>query len=127
MEYLQQFETIANRIVGLPSKALMNCFISGLKVEIQRELADLHPHSLSHAIGLAKLIEAKINDSRPPPHRFVRHPTPTNPPNPPPLLAAPPQKNTTPIRYVTSAQQQERRSKGLGFYCDEKYGPTHRC
>lgn len=60
MQYRLQFESLSNRVVGLPTEALLNCFISGLKDEIQWELEVLQPHSLSHAIGLAKLLEAKF-------------------------------------------------------------------
>lgn len=33
-DYQSAFEKLSNRIVGLPSDALLNCFISGLRPEI---------------------------------------------------------------------------------------------
>lgn len=60
MEYQQHFETLSNRVFGMPADMLLNCFISDLKPEIQRELSIIKPHSLSHAIGLSKLLEAKF-------------------------------------------------------------------
>lgn len=79
VEYQHQFETLSNRVIGMPSDMLLNCFISGLKHEIQRELAIIKPHSLSHAIGLAKLLEAKFLDSKTFYPRFLKPPQPCYP------------------------------------------------
>jgi len=49
---------------------ILNCFISGLHPDICRELAILNPYSISQAIGLSKLIEDKIKDSKQQPTRF---------------------------------------------------------
>lgn len=54
-----------NRIIRLPNQAIIDYFISGLRADIQHELADLHPTSISQAIGLAKLVETKIQATRP--------------------------------------------------------------
>jgi hypothetical protein len=94
-EYQTAFESLANRIVGLPAPFYLSCFISGLKPEIRREVQAFQPISLSHAISLAKLQEEKINDHLPLPtvalhspsqqtrtlplHR--NHPTKTQPPS----------------------------------------------
>jgi hypothetical protein len=91
-EYQAQFERLGNRVIGLPAEALLNCFISGLSTEIRNEMAIQHPTSITQAIGLAKLIEAKIKDSkiRPPkPYNqytypnYTKPPTTTTPPAPP--------------------------------------------
>ena len=37
-DYLSEFETLANRIIGLPPTFLLACFISGLAPEIRREM-----------------------------------------------------------------------------------------
>lgn len=72
MDYQVQFEMLCNRVEGLPPKAILNCFISGLCKDIQRELAVLQPTSLPQAIGMAKLIEEKIVDSKPFPSRYPK-------------------------------------------------------
>jgi len=54
-EYQTQFESLANRIVGLPPPFYLSCFISGLKPEIRKEVQAFQPISLSQAISLAKL------------------------------------------------------------------------
>ena len=32
-----------------------------------------------------------------------------------------------PIQKITSTQMEERRKKGLCYYCDEKWQPKHKC
>lgn len=81
----------------MPPEMLLNCFISGLKPEFQRELAILKPHSLSHAIGLSKLLEAKFLDARFAQQRYIKpfpnpnqHPFPNSHQNLPILSKTPP-------------------------------------
>ncbi|XP_058757342.1 uncharacterized protein LOC131630580 [Vicia villosa] len=140
-EYQASFEKLGNRVVGLPPDAILNCFISGLIPEIRNELAVQRPHSITHAIGLAKLIEAKLKDSKPrfksPSYSAPTQSTyPKQPYNqsptaavPKPLTVSQPPTNMGrfPIRRITPAQQDERRAKGLCFNCDEKFIPGHRC
>lgn len=74
---------------------ILDCFISGLKPEIQNDMAILQPTTISHAIGLAKLTESKLQATQPPPSSI---PWPTFPktfntqpltPNQPLLLTPP--------------------------------------
>ncbi|XP_058784831.1 uncharacterized protein LOC131659692 [Vicia villosa] len=145
VEYQTKFEQLGNQVVGLPQDAILNCFISGLNADIRNEMAIQKPTNISQAIGLAKLIEAKLKDSKP---KFPKPYANSYPkPNPTPS-AAPTQKNqyTTPaqstfrpktpstqqpshlpIKKLSQAQIQERRAQGLCFNCDEKFIPGHRC
>lgn len=61
-DYLSEFESLANRIVGLPSSFLRSCFISGLTPDIRCEVQALQPITLIQAATLAKLQEDKFND-----------------------------------------------------------------
>lgn len=61
-DYQAQFESLANRVVGLPPTFFFSYFISGLKPEIRREVQALQPVSLPQAISLAKLQEDKLHD-----------------------------------------------------------------
>lgn len=75
--YVTEFERLSNCIVGLTTEALLNCFLSGLRKDIHQELTILRPTSLHQAIGLARLIEDKLNDQRfrfrPTPHIVPHH------------------------------------------------------
>ncbi|KAL0289871.1 UNVERIFIED_CONTAM: Retrovirus-related Pol polyprotein from transposon [Sesamum angustifolium] len=88
-----------------------------------RVLAVLRPSSISQAVGLANLIEAKNVDAR-------RSSTPARlptPPSLPPLLSAPPPKPLFPARHLTPTEMQARCAQGLCFNCDEKFSPCHKC
>lgn len=122
-EYQVEFERLNNCVTGLSADTILQCFISGLKLEIQQEMAMHHPYCISQAI---KLIEDKLNMSRARP--FTRPQTPYVPrPNPSPnspLLPTPPtNSNTLPIRCLSNMELQQRRAKGLCFNCEEKFAP----
>ncbi|XP_058752398.1 uncharacterized protein LOC131625563 [Vicia villosa] len=145
VEYQTKFEQLGNQVVGLPQDAILNCFISGLNVDIKNEMAIQRPTNISQAIGLAKLIEAKLKDSKPKFSKTYVNPFPKSNPT---SLSAPYQKgpyNTQaltavrtkspstqqpshlPIKKLSQAQIQERRAQGLCFNCDEKFIPGHKC
>ncbi|KAI5406117.1 hypothetical protein KIW84_052749 [Lathyrus oleraceus] len=115
LDFQQHFELVSNRVTGLSPTSLLNYFLSGLKPEIARELSILKPTTLYHAIDLAKLVEAKINDSKPHFTKQPRNNTNITTQNLPSILGAP--TNLTPlphpVKRLTVAEQQERRSKGL--------------
>nr|KYP42010.1 hypothetical protein KK1_036572 [Cajanus cajan] len=104
--YLTEFESLANRIVGLQPSFLLSCFISGLKPELRRDVIAHQPSSLSQAVGYARLHEEKLFDSSrthrpspsprwsaPPISRTFSPPSPSPPPKSlPPLLPPPPPK-----------------------------------
>ena len=53
--YLSEFESLANRIVGLPTPFMLSCFISGLSPVIRREVQVLQPISLAQAASYVHL------------------------------------------------------------------------
>jgi len=110
IEYQGRFERLCNCVVGLTLETILNCFISGLNVEICRELTILNPYSIAQGIDLAKLIEDKLRDSKPKQIRFpantYHHPNPTpsftnrtSTPTPPPAHM--------PIKRLSSSQMQD--------------------
>ena len=128
-DYQTRFEKLCNRVHGLSSETILNCFISGLNPEIQRELAILNPYSIPQAIGLVKLIEDKIKDSklkptRPPTYTTVLNPINTNINRP---QSTQPTPHTLPIKRLSPTQMQKRRALGLCYNCDEKFLPGHKC
>jgi len=146
-EYQAQFKKLGNRVIGLPAEALLNCFIFGLNTEIRNEMAIQRPTSITQAIGLAKLIEAKCKDTRPRiikpfshnfSNTFSRPPSsttqialtlPTTASSHTTVPPKPHQPSTTkfPIKKLNQTQVQERRALGLCYNCDEKVTPGHKC
>jgi hypothetical protein len=130
-EYLAEFESLANRIVGLSPMDLLSCFISGLKIEIRREVLAQQPCSLTQAAGLARLQEDKIQDqlkaSRSKPFNNPSRPSLNSVPirSAPGLLPAPPSRPK--FRHLSDPEMAERREKGLCFNCDQKWSRQHRC
>ncbi|KAJ9553590.1 LOW QUALITY PROTEIN: hypothetical protein OSB04_017635 [Centaurea solstitialis] len=137
-EYQSEFERISNRIEELPPSSILACFISVLKQAIQTELVPFQPADLTTAIALARHIEAKMNTPSLPIPRYpsikpnLIIPTVT-PSNRPPLLTLPPipapqgSPKLTRTRRLTSSEMQQRREKGLCYFCDERFKPGHRC
>jgi hypothetical protein len=149
-DYYTEFNTLANRVYGVSSEALLDCFLSGLQSEIRRDVLALSPDNINKAFALAKLYEEKYTAQQKPKYNTSPYKSPNNntsypqknyqnihrsetTQNPsqqknhlPPLLHTPNQKPTT-IRNISPAEMQIRRDKGLCYFCDEKFSHTHRC
>ncbi|GKC33354.1 transposon ty3-G gag-pol polyprotein [Tanacetum coccineum] len=132
--YQESFERLSNRVDGLPESFLVGCFIGGLKEEIRLEVKLKNPRQLVDAIGVARVVEEKLNLQR----RVVsgtRSPgfntTPISSSSPGLLGPAPAQPLAlpapTPIRRLSNTEARARREKGLCYYCDERYTPGHKC
>lgn len=63
-DFRARFEAIANESVRLPEVMLVECFISGLKMDIQTEVAIRGPTILEEAIRLTHLYEQKFDMAR---------------------------------------------------------------
>ena len=113
------FECLANRVMGWPEKALVGCFIGGLKDEIAAETKIIKPENINVAIRLARMQEEKLQ-------RIRRTVQPPCQPNPPPQTshAAPPKNYYT---YSQAHLMQAHRENGLCYNCDENFGPGHKC
>ncbi|OMP03871.1 hypothetical protein COLO4_10143 [Corchorus olitorius] len=137
-EYQQEYEILANQVKGLSNEHLLHCFISGLHPEIQHEVIPLTPTNLTHALALAKMIEAKLTAqrairrahpgqvfggiSKPMQNTSSAYKAPGLPTSPRlPALPAPQ------IKQLTPTEMQARRAKGLCYNCDEKYVSGHKC
>ncbi|XP_039129157.1 uncharacterized protein LOC120265351 [Dioscorea cayenensis subsp. rotundata] len=129
--YMSEFECLSTRIVGLRPSSLLNCFLSGLREDIQRELYILQPETLADTMGLARIMEDKCNAARaasgPPRLPFRAHnmgtlalPAPEAPRLPGPAPAIP-------IKKLTPAEMAARRERGLCFNCDSPFTRGHRC
>eukprot|EP00256_Glycine_max_P046828 XP_006600060.2 uncharacterized protein LOC102668776 [Glycine max] len=135
-DYLTAFERLANRTIGIAPSSLLSCFISGLLLELRREVQALRPISLPQAIELARLQEDKMLDRRrgprPPPHSPFPHspsPLPSSVASPSlspktPLSLPPPK---LPVKRLSAEELAVRRDQGLCYHCDDKCSPGHRC
>jgi len=133
---------LANRVQGITADVLLDCFLSGLKIDIRRDLIAQNPPSLLHVASLAKLFEEKYLPKQ---KTTLTHPYPkyqssslaetTKSTSLSPLL---PNPNTTHqpnqqlvkssnIKKISAVEMQLRREKGLCFTCDAKFSPSHRC
>jgi hypothetical protein len=149
--YKSQFEVVSNRLRGISEENRLSCFLSGLKDEIRLPLRMLNPTTLNDAFGLAKIQEEYVMSTRRPfRNGFSPNPNFQQGSNffqggqqPRAVSSGPVRpeignkgelgfpkggvKQNLPIQKISQAQMEERRRKGLCYYCDEKYNPSHRC
>lgn len=122
-EYLTEFESLANRTFGLTPSCLLSCFVSGLILELRREVQALCPMSLLQVTELARLQEDKMLD-----HRSSHYSYSSSSLTPPKPQA--PSANPTPrlpVKRLTAEELAFRRDQGLCYHCDDKWSPGHRC
>ena len=153
-EYQTAFEILSNKINGVSEEFRISTFLSGLKDELRIIVTMLRPNTLVAAFGLARLQEVtrKQHTYRsthaqnspyttsfkpaplrlpgqnfiprlPPPNPVHRLPAPQHSKSNPPIQT----RNSYPIKHISSNQMQERREKGLCYFCDEKYHLGHKC
>ncbi|KAI5435837.1 hypothetical protein KIW84_022316 [Lathyrus oleraceus] len=60
-DYYLEFIALSNRVYGLSNDALIDCFVSGLKEEIRRDVMLHCPISIVKAVSIAKLFEEKLS------------------------------------------------------------------
>ncbi|KAL5157263.1 hypothetical protein HKD37_15G042015 [Glycine soja] len=134
-DYLLEFETLANRIIGLPPPFLLSYFISGLALEIRREVQALQPLTLVQVVGLTGLQEEKFYDFRRSPRNkptslplsTPHYALATNQHPLSPLLPSPPKPPSIPFKRLSPKELATRCEKDLCFNCDEKYHRSHKC
>ncbi|XP_014499211.1 uncharacterized protein LOC106760262 [Vigna radiata var. radiata] len=141
-EYYVKFTALANRVQGVTTEALLDCFIGRLKPDIRRDVIAQSPSTLIRSVSLAKFYEEKYmtKPKHYQPYTTAKTLTPnTSQPihqtikstNLPPLLPTPTTASTTirntHIKRITPAEMQLRREKWLYYRCEEKFSPTHRC
>ncbi|VFQ86273.1 unnamed protein product [Cuscuta campestris] len=145
MEYQSSFETILNKVSGVPEPTLVAMYVAGLKQPVQREVNLRTLGTLQEAFALARELAASYQDTHAASgssgRRFWSAPRSASAPptanpsasSPIPLVphATKPQDNrpvnSLPIVRLTNAEKAERGKKGLCWYCDGKWGPTHQC
>lgn len=114
-EYLTEFERLANRTIGLPPSCLLSYFVSGLILELRREVQVLRPLSLPQVTELARLQEDKMLDRR------CGNRVPSHPPNPNFLNKTSTAPSKIPLKCLTMEEMATYREQGLCYQCDEKW------
>ncbi|CAH1432811.1 unnamed protein product [Lactuca virosa] len=107
----------------IPPPPPRNCFISGLRPDIQSEIVIHNPQTLHATYGLAKLIEDKLHDNL----HLVAGKSEPPPPTLPLLAASPSTSPPLPIKKLSPTEMQQRRAEGLCYNCPAKYQPGHQC
>ncbi|KAF5470911.1 hypothetical protein F2P56_011397 [Juglans regia] len=130
--YKTEFELISNRLKGISEKNKLSCFISGLKDEVRFAVKMFNPKNLNDAFGLAKIQEQNIWSTRKvwkntsyDPGTSMQKPIQAHS-----ILGAPPRGQAVskmPFQRISENQMQERRKKGLCYFCEEKYYQGHKC
>jgi hypothetical protein len=118
-DYQAKFESLLSKIGNLSQSQQVSCFVSGLREEIKADVTAGRPLTLSSAIGLARVYEARNMALGKNVHSDMRRP----PLTPLSTIGQPP----FPIKRLTPEELKERQEKGLCFKCNDKYGPGHRC
>lgn len=133
-EYHDQFDALASRL-NLSEEHLLSCYVGGLEQEIQMVVRMFNLKSVQQALCLAKLQEAGVKARK----SKMQMKGPLLPTLNTKILTPPtnfPRANTAPKnsvntqtnrRTLTSAEYNEKRAKGICFWCDAKYEPGHKC
>lgn len=144
VDYYKDFMILANRVEGLTDDALLDCFISGHKGDIKRDVIAQSPTSLLRAVSLARLFNEKqlVGFSNANHHPTIPNslPLPVLTPNPPwksssttASFCASSSNSKAPfpllhfVKKMSPVEMQLRRDKGLCYACDEKFSWNHCC
>jgi len=120
--YHEEFNSIITRL-KLANDHILNCFLGGLKQDIQMIVRMFQPTSLQHAFTLARTYKvANSSKSTTKFHRGVLGPALVPLSSSAPINAVPKPK---PTRHLTLEFIAERRAQGLFYFCDEPYSMEH--
>ena len=156
-EYQSQFEELSNQVTGLTEEWLISLFVAGLQEHLKCELLLAKPPIYVAAVSMAKLFEQKyaavhkqqkqmtfkrntgmdsrviattLFHSRASSPRGPSQPIRTTGSFSPQQSQIAPSSmgsNSNQFKRLSATEIRQRREKGLCYYCDEKYSPTHRC
>lgn len=153
--YYTDFLVLSTRVEGMTDDAILDCFISGLKPTLRRDIRAHEPQTLIRAAELARLFEESgpAECSGPPASSRAWHGSPVALPAPSKFspgslrISSPsasvantgqssavsgsgstsPAHSPPPYKRLSAAELRAKREKGLCYYCDAKYTPQHKC
>ncbi|GKC55290.1 ty3-gypsy retrotransposon protein, partial [Tanacetum coccineum] len=144
--YVALFEKLAGQLVGVSEQVLEATFIKGLKSDLRASVRVMHPEGLNHAMILAVTIEENKGfdigargggsyRSGGTTSNFSGYKNNTTS-STRTLLSTASTGNkggisstgrVSQFKRLTEAELADKRSKGLCFKCDQKFGPGHIC
>ncbi|XP_074293193.1 uncharacterized protein LOC141620149 [Silene latifolia] len=148
--YHDAFDILLSKLDLQPDYAL-SCFLTGLDNSITVMVRMLKRKTIPEAYGLAKLQETAlslqiINNHKTTPTPYTKNTHPYQNSTKPPLLSTPKAFTLPPIKTTFNPQKkpftpqrpnpqykpykaelEQRKAKGLCFYCDENFTPQHVC
>nr|GEY47130.1 hypothetical protein [Tanacetum cinerariifolium] len=116
--YQEQLEVLLNRL-DLTESYAVSLFIGGFKSEISMPVRMFKPNTLKDTFCLARMQEATLALTK------TKHVSQ--------YVGARTSNHSYANRYVAPSanvnkpELEEKRAKGLCFYCDQKYAPGHKC
>ncbi|KAG2667995.1 hypothetical protein I3760_15G139500 [Carya illinoinensis] len=117
-DYQTAFEILSNKISGLQEEE-----VTRKQYPYRNTQAQNNPYALSFKPTPLRLPGQNTIPRLPAPNPVLRLLAPQNlRPNPPFQ-----RRNPYPIKRISPNQMQERRDKGLCYFCDEKYHQGHKC
>nr|TKS09199.1 hypothetical protein D5086_0000096030 [Populus alba] len=154
-EYIQDFDILWNKAEVNEKQALV-IFLGGIDLEIKNTVKMFEPKTLKHAYNLARLQANTLTHRKSPSYirkvaSINTNPVVSNPPNYPIQTTKNPVNSQTymskpqpasgtatanqnnysnpsrPTRFIKNQEFEDRRLKGLCFWCDDKFVPGHRC
>lgn len=120
--YQTHFEKLLAKVGQLSQARQVSCFVSGLSPSIRTDVQANRPKTLTEAITLARLYEAR-NSAQVRSFTTATRPMPQSARSDP----AASQPATNPVKKLTWDELNARKKLGLCFKCNEKFGPGHRC
>jgi hypothetical protein len=117
-ENQQEFEKLANRVVGWPQKALIRTFLGGLKANISNDVRKFKPRTLRETIEFARMREDELT-------HIERSPSWES--NTTIAISSKAPGSQTSVKKLSWEEMQKRRVQGLCFNCTERFTPGHRC
>jgi hypothetical protein len=149
-EYKCQFELLANRVVGLLENLKLSFFIGGLSEEIRLSVRMFNPKSKTEAYSLAKIQEELMCNAKKSSRSSwsstqlrssnlitnsykprVSLPGKSKMFQNNPIFGQAKGGNNSraliPVQKISSAKMEERRKKGLCYFCDAKWNRGHVC
>lgn len=139
LDYQREFERVKAK-VDIPEEVAIDMFIGGLKEEIRHTLNNIGPPSLGQAFRAARIQEENFSVivKRTKSHSAASFAGPKTSHIPPkgskPFFPASSKGSQASVnnrgrnwKTLSNKEMEEKKAKGICFWCDERYTPNHKC